>query len=62
MEESISLKEIFEVIRKRLVLIVLMIVGAATVSAIISYFIITPTYEVSTQFIEIGRASCRERV
>ena len=51
MEESISLKEIFEVIRKRLVLIVLMIVGAATVSAIISYFIITPTYEVSTQFI-----------
>ena len=51
MEESISLKEIFEVLRKRIVLIILMIVGAAAVSAIISYFVITPTYEASTQFI-----------
>src|SRR5690606_28312839 len=51
MEESISLKEIFEVLRKRIVLIILMIVGAAVVSAIISFFVITPTYEVSTQFI-----------
>src|SRR5690625_7688192 len=51
MEESISLKEIFEVLRKRIVLIILMIVGAAVVSAVISFFVITPTYEVSTQFI-----------
>ncbi|SDM56176.1 YveK family protein [Sediminibacillus halophilus] len=51
MEETISLKEIFEVIKKRLKLIIVLIVGAAVLSTIISYFIITPTYEASSQFI-----------
>ncbi|WP_106496248.1 YveK family protein [Lentibacillus sp. Marseille-P4043] len=51
MEETISLKEIFEVIKKRLLLIVSLIVGAALISAIISYFVLTPTYQSSTQFI-----------
>ncbi|QGH36274.1 capsular biosynthesis protein [Gracilibacillus salitolerans] len=51
MEETISLKEIFEVLKKRLLLIILLIVGAAGVSAIISFFILTPTYQSSTQFI-----------
>ncbi|MDX8047117.1 Wzz/FepE/Etk N-terminal domain-containing protein [Gracilibacillus sp. S3-1-1] len=51
MEETISLKEIFEVLKKRILLIILLIVGAAAISAIISFFILTPTYESSTQFI-----------
>ncbi|WP_130860470.1 YveK family protein [Gracilibacillus phocaeensis] len=51
MEETISLKEIFEVIKKRFLLILLLVVGAAAISAIISIFILTPTYESSTQFI-----------
>ncbi|MGP4038824.1 YveK family protein [Gracilibacillus sp. D59] len=51
MEETISLKEIFEVLKKRLLLIVLLIVGAAGISAVISFFILTPTYQSSTQFI-----------
>ncbi len=45
MEETISLKEIFSVLKKRLMLIVLLVVGAILVSAIVSYFIITPTYQ-----------------
>ncbi|WP_208586137.1 YveK family protein [Gracilibacillus suaedae] len=51
MEETISLKEIFEVLKKRMLLIILLIVGAAGISAIISFFILTPTYQSSTQFI-----------
>ncbi|WP_077623348.1 YveK family protein [Sediminibacillus massiliensis] len=51
MEETISLKEIFEVLRKRALMIISLIIGAALISAIISYFIITPTYEASSQFI-----------
>ncbi|WP_163583203.1 YveK family protein [Gracilibacillus saliphilus] len=51
MEETISLKEIFEVLKKRLLLIILLIVGAAGISAIISFFVLTPTYQSSTQFI-----------
>ncbi|MCT2534623.1 Wzz/FepE/Etk N-terminal domain-containing protein [Aquibacillus koreensis] len=51
MEETISLKEIFETIKKRLLLIVLLVFGAAAISAIISFFVLTPTYQASTQFI-----------
>ncbi|MFB4167247.1 YveK family protein [Virgibacillus sp. JSM 102003] len=51
MEETISLKEIVEVIKKRLVLIIGLIVGAAVIAAIVSYFILTPTYESSSMFV-----------
>ncbi|WP_047983569.1 YveK family protein [Ornithinibacillus californiensis] len=51
MEETISLKEIFDVIKKRLKLIVLLTVGAALISALISLFVLTPNYESSSQFI-----------
>lgn len=51
MEESISLKEIFGVIKKRLLLIMAITLGAAVVAAVISYFVLTPTYESSSQFI-----------
>lgn len=51
MEETISLKEIFEVIKKRLWLIIALIVSAALIAAIVSYFILTPTYESESQFV-----------
>src|SRR5690625_4581505 len=51
MEETISLKEIFDVIRKRLKLILLLTIGAGILAAIISFFILTPVYESSSQFI-----------
>ncbi|GAA0434920.1 Wzz/FepE/Etk N-terminal domain-containing protein [Lentibacillus halophilus] len=51
MEETISLKEIFEVLKKRLLLIISLVIGAALISAIITFFVLTPEYEASSQFI-----------
>ncbi|QKY70317.1 YveK family protein [Lentibacillus sp. CBA3610] len=51
MEETISLKEIFEVLKKRMLLIISFIVGTALISAIITFFFITPQYESSSQFL-----------
>lgn len=51
MEETISLGEIFEVIKKRFLLILAFVFGAALVAAIVSFFVLTPTYESSSQFI-----------
>lgn len=51
MEETISLKEIFEVIKKRFLLIASIVIGAAIVAAVVSYFVLTPVYAASTKFI-----------
>ncbi|MFD2044548.1 YveK family protein [Ornithinibacillus salinisoli] len=51
MEETISLKEIFDVLKKRIGLIIGLIVVAALISSVISYFVLTPTYQSSSQFI-----------
>ncbi len=51
MEETISLKEIFEVIKKRIVLIVAIVCAAAVIAAVVSYFVLTPVYAGSTKFI-----------
>lgn len=51
MEETISLKEIYEVIKKRFFLIISITIGAALIAAIVSFFIMTPIYQSSTQFI-----------
>ncbi|MED4034868.1 YveK family protein [Priestia megaterium] len=51
MEETISLRELFQVLRKRLWLIVLITIIAATVSAVISFFVLTPVYESKTQIL-----------
>jgi capsular polysaccharide biosynthesis protein len=51
MEETISLKEIFEVLKKRIVMILSITLVAAILAAVVSYFLITPTYESSSQFI-----------
>lgn len=51
MEETISLKEIFEVVKKRFLLILAFVLGAAVIAAAVSYFVLTPTYEANSQFI-----------
>src|SRR5690625_395757 len=51
MEETISLKEIFEVIKKRLLLIISFTIGAALIAAVLSFFVLTPIYQSNTQFI-----------
>ncbi|MBN8210253.1 capsular biosynthesis protein [Bacillus sp. NTK071] len=51
MEETISLKEIFEVLKKRLILILLITLLATATSGVVSYFFLTPIYETSTQIL-----------
>lgn len=51
MEETISLQEIIEVIKKHMKLIASVTIGAIIIAAIVSYIILTPIYESSTQFI-----------
>jgi len=51
MEETISLREIAEIIRKRLKLIVLITFTAALISGVVSYFVLTPVYQTSTQLL-----------
>ncbi|MFK4290909.1 YveK family protein [Bacillus sp. RC250] len=51
MEETISLKELFYILKKRLAMILVIAFGAAIVSAIISFFFMTPIYQSSTQIL-----------
>ncbi|QDI90468.1 capsular biosynthesis protein [Salicibibacter halophilus] len=51
MEETISLKEIFETLKKRWRMITSITLGAVILSAIISFFIMTPQYEATTQLL-----------
>jgi capsular polysaccharide biosynthesis protein len=44
MEETISLKEIFTLLKKRMLMILSLIISFAAIALIISYFLITPTY------------------
>lgn len=51
MEETISLKELLETLRKRLRLILSITFIAVLVSGIVSYFFLTPIYQASTQIL-----------
>lgn len=51
MEETISLREIFEVLKKRLGLIIVITVIAAATSAVVSFYVLTPIYQSSTQIL-----------
>lgn len=61
MEETINLRELFAVLRKRLWLIVLITIIAATVSAIISFFVLTPVYQSKTQIL-VNQAKSDEQL
>jgi capsular polysaccharide biosynthesis protein len=51
MEETISLKELFETIKKRILMILLITVAAVAISGAVSYLVLTPIYQSSTQFL-----------
>lgn len=51
MEETISLKDIFQTLKRRLKLIVIVPIIAVLISALISYFLLTPIYQSSTQIL-----------
>ncbi|WP_366161322.1 Wzz/FepE/Etk N-terminal domain-containing protein [Bacillus infantis] len=51
MEETISLKELFQTLKKRLVLILSIAFVAVATSGLISYFYLTPIYQSSTQLL-----------
>lgn len=56
MEDTISLKELMQVLRKRLSMIALITLGAMILTAIVTYFVVTPVYESSTQIL-VNKAS-----
>lgn len=51
MEETISIKDIFQTLKKRWKLITLLTLIAALISGSISYFLLTPVYQSSTQIL-----------
>ena len=51
MEETISLKELFQTLKKRLSLIVVITALAVMASGIISFFVITPIYQLLLAFL-----------
>ncbi|MFJ7363433.1 YveK family protein [Peribacillus frigoritolerans] len=51
MEETISIKDIFKTLKKRWKLIILLTLIAALISGTISYFLLTPVYQSSTQIL-----------
>ncbi len=51
MEETISLKELFETLKKRFGLIMIITLVATMTSGIVSYFFLTPIYQASTQIL-----------
>ena len=61
MEETISLKDLVHTLKKRWSLIVIITLLAITVSAGISYFLITPIYQNSTQIL-VNQSKSEEKI
>ena len=51
MEETISLRELFETLKKRMSLIIVITLLAAAISGAMSYFFIKPVYQSSSQIL-----------
>ncbi|MFS0637350.1 Wzz/FepE/Etk N-terminal domain-containing protein [Mesobacillus foraminis] len=51
MEETISLKDLLQTLRKRMALILAITLTAVIVSGVISFFFLTPIYQASTQIL-----------
>ncbi|AET70582.1 capsular polysaccharide biosynthesis protein [Desulfosporosinus orientis DSM 765] len=59
MEEEIDLRQYWEILRKRWIIVVVLPLIAALTSGIISYFIIKPVYQASTTLI-VGKKASEE--
>ena len=51
MEETISLQELFATLKKRIGLIAIMTILAVTIAGVVSFLVLTPIYETSTQIL-----------
>jgi len=51
MEETISLQDLFKTLKKRMTIIILLTIIAVTVSGLISFLLLTPIYQSSTQIL-----------
>ena len=51
MEETISLQDLFKTLKKRMLLIILLTIIAVTISGLISFLLLTPIYQSSTQIL-----------
>jgi capsular polysaccharide biosynthesis protein len=51
MEETISLQELFKTLKKRMGLVALITIIAITISGVVSFWILTPIYQTSTQIL-----------
>ena len=51
MEETISLKELFDILKKRFNLIAVITLAAVALAGVISFFFLTPIYQSSTQIL-----------
>lgn len=60
MEDSINLKQILGVIKKRVWVIALITIIAATISGVVSFFVLTPVYEANTQIL-VNQAKSKEQ-
>ena len=57
MEETISLQDLFKTLKKRAGLIALMTILAITIAGVVSFLVLTPMYETSTQILVNQEAS-----
>ncbi|MDN4495113.1 YveK family protein [Ureibacillus aquaedulcis] len=62
MEESIKLQDIVKIVKKRIFLIVSLPVLAVIIAAIISYFVLTPVYQASTQILVNQQKTATETI
>lgn len=51
MEETISLQELFQVLKKRLWMIISLMLAGILIAGIVSYFFMTPVYQANTQIL-----------
>lgn len=51
MEETISLQDLFKTLKKRAGLIILMTILAITIAGVVSFLVLTPMYQTSTQIL-----------
>ncbi|MGG0750473.1 Wzz/FepE/Etk N-terminal domain-containing protein [Priestia megaterium] len=60
MEEAIDLRQLMGTLKKRFWLIALITIIAATVSGVVSFFVLTPVYEARTQIL-VNQAKSKEQ-
>lgn len=51
MEETISLQDIFKLIKKRLLLIISITIVAVSIAIVLSFYVLTPIYQANTQIL-----------